>query len=179
MKFRQGKSRDNAVQWSSPLAQLGPAFFSLAGAPHAFLLACLLAGLSGHLHLPIVWRYLQSFSFPVLPPMGKYWVSVSFPLTRSVWRWLGGGCLQGCSGCLFPCARIVARLHQPLRHQLPSSSIVDEFKHCIPSFVSNVKNFRNKNLPWTHTVFWLVTRNRKRNHTRKLRWSTGSYNLHQ
>ena len=39
---------------------------------------------------------------------------------------MGGGCLQGCNGYLLPSARIVAQLHQPLRHQRPSSSNVDE-----------------------------------------------------
>ena len=39
---------------------------------------------------------------------------------------MGGGRLQGCNGYLLPCARIVAQLHQSLRHQRPSSSIVDE-----------------------------------------------------
>ena len=32
----------------------------------------------------IACRYLRSTSFPLLPPMGKYWVSVSIPLTGSV-----------------------------------------------------------------------------------------------
>ena len=87
---------------------------------------CLLACCRFRSFMIACW-YLQSFSFPLLPPMGKYWVSVSTPLTGSLWWCLGGGCLQGCNGCLFPCTRIVSWLHQPLRHQLQSSSIVDEF----------------------------------------------------
>ena len=72
--------------------------------------------------------------------MGKYWVSVSIPLTGSARR-LGGGRLQGCDGFKSPSlARIVARLHQPLRHQLPSSSIVDEFN---TSFSVNLNFFQN------------------------------------
>ena len=117
MKFREGKSWDNAGQWSSLLARLRAAFISSAGAPRAF--ACLLAVVSGHLWLlaDIYRAFLSHSSLP--------WVST--PLTGSLWWCLGGGCLQGCNGCLFPCTRIVSRLHQPLRHQLQSSSIVDEF----------------------------------------------------
>ena len=103
------------------------------GSPHAF---CLLAGLSGFFdHLLI---YLQSFFFPTPPShglvmgIGKYstdWISETVP----GWWPLAG--LRWISPSL---ARIVARLHQPLR--LPSSSIVDEFN---TSFSVNLNFFQN------------------------------------
>jgi len=60
----------------SPLAQLGATFFNAAGAGYAF---CLLASWPFR-SFTIACQYLRSFSFPLPPPMGNYWVSVSISL---------------------------------------------------------------------------------------------------
>ena len=87
------------------------------------MFVCLLAFQVMYDLLADIYGAFLSHSFP---PMGKYWVSVSIPLIRSVSWCVGGSRLQGCNGYLLPSARIVAQLHLSLRHQSPSSSNVDE-----------------------------------------------------
>ena len=86
------------------------------------------------------------------------------PLIRSVWWCLDGGHLQGCDGYLLPCTRIVVRLHQPLRHQLRSSSIVNEFNYRIFALIAQTLsgiclNCRKDKHLWTDinvlSLFWL------------------------
>ena len=84
-----------------------------------FAFACLLACEKGHFA-----RFILK-PFSPLPSLGKYstdWVQCDGAF--------GGGCLQGFHKPSSPCL-IAARLHQPFRHQLPSSSIVDEFNFLI------------------------------------------------
>ena len=56
-------------------------------------------------------------------------------MSKAILAWVqcdgafGGGCSKGCHGYLLPW------LHQPFRHQLPSSSIVDEFNDTQGRFI--------------------------------------------
>ena len=96
---------------------------SLLGAPHGLHCICLLAGLCERSFCSLIFK---PFSLSTLPLVsiwsGKYstdWVQCDGALS--------GGCLQGYHGYLLPRATLLPGSTNLFRHQLPSSSIVDEF----------------------------------------------------
>ena len=101
----------------------GDLLSSLLGVPRGLLCICLLAGLcKGH----FASLFSSLFSLSTLPLVsiwsGKYstdWVQCDGAF--------GGGRSQGCHGYLFPRASLLPGSTNLFRHQLPSSSIVDEF----------------------------------------------------
>ena len=87
-----------------------------------FAFACLLACVKGH----FASLFSSLFSLSTLPLVsiwsGKYstdWVQCDGAF--------GGGRSQGCHGYLLPRASLLPGSTNLFRHQLPSSSIVDEF----------------------------------------------------
>ena len=97
-----------------------------------FAFACLLACVKGH----FASLFSSLFSLSTLPLVsiwsGKYstdWVQCDGAF--------GGGRSQGCHGYLLPRASLLPGSTNLFRHQLPSSSIVDEFKEGLQGFVLN------------------------------------------
>ena len=107
-----------------PMLRLrGDLLSSLLGVPRGLLCICLLAGLcEGH----FASLFSSLFSLSTLPLVciwsGKYstdWVQCDGAF--------GGGRSQGCHGYLLPRASLLPGSTNLFRHQLPSSSIIDEF----------------------------------------------------
>ena len=94
-----------------------------------FAFACLLACVKGH----FASLFSSLFSLSTLPLVsiwsGKYstdWVQCDGAF--------GGGRSQGCHGYLLPRASLLPGSTNLFRHQLPSSSIVDEFNQAYAGF---------------------------------------------
>ena len=107
----------------------GDLLSSLLGAPRGLHRICLLACVKGH----FARLFSSFFSLSTLPLVsigsGKYstdWVQCECAF--------GGGRSQGCHGYLLPRASLLPGSTNLFRHQLPSSSIVDEFNFTSGTF---------------------------------------------